>query len=91
MKKFVLAFATISLTASSNLFAAPPEKIDICHAGDEGEFKLLTLPEPAIAAHLRNHDDVLAPDDGDTAVTPSGIELDSSCTVVEVVEPEPEL
>lgn len=37
---------------------APPEKHEVCHVppGNPGKAKTLTLPEPAIAAHLKHGD-----------------------------------
>jgi hypothetical protein len=90
MKALLGSILSIGLLTSSSLFAAPPEKIDICHfSSDEDIFVLLNLPEPAIDAHLRNHEgDVLAPAEGETATNGLGVTVDSGCNVV-VVEEDP--
>ena len=57
----VLAALTLILTASTTGAAlAGGGKTNVCHFQElEGDWKLISIGNPAVAAHLKNHDDAL--------------------------------
>lgn len=60
-----------------------PAFVDICHELEPaGEWKRMTIAEPAVATHLRAHDDALT---GGTT-SKSGTQLDHDCLVVPLPE-----
>jgi hypothetical protein len=69
--------ATFTLFAVTG-FAAPAEKVDICHFDEEfGVWELINISGNAIPAHFANHDDAFP--GGTTAK--SGTELDENCAI----------
>ena len=72
-------FATVVVTAATPRKPAAPiasAKVDVCHWSEEdGSWKKLSIGEPALAAHLRNHDDAVP--GGVTAGTST--QLDEEC------------
>jgi hypothetical protein len=70
--------ATFTLFAVTG-FAAPAEKVDICHFDEEfGVWELINISGNAIPAHLANHDDAFP--EQTTGVT--GTYLDENCEAV---------
>jgi hypothetical protein len=74
----VLGFTSLDSVSAKN------NKVDICHYQEENDrWKLLSLPQPAAAAHLEHHDDAIP--SGTTAQTQTV--LDADCEPVEVICP----
>ena len=56
----VVIAGRIGIEAAS---AAPKEKVSLCHAIGDGSFRLITVAENAVAAHLAHGDGYLLTDD----------------------------
>ena len=81
MKKTMTAFLTfLSMAAlSSNTAFARQTKVSICHfSEDDNTWHLISIAEPAVDAHLRNHNDALV--GGITSKTAT--QLDANCQPV---------
>ena len=64
------------LISAGQSWAAPREKVGICHyQEDQGTWKLITVGEPAAMSHTAKHDDAVP--GGETSIT--GTTLDYNC------------
>lgn len=81
---FIVLLAMPVLAANMNqVWAQKTSKAFVCHFdNDVGTWKLIHIAEPAVAAHLGNHDDVLSPP-GLTAF--SQTELNETCNPVPAI------
>lgn len=74
-----LGLSAVVLTVVVTAAAPPPqkaEKVNVCHwSEDEGSWNKLSIGAPALAAHLRNHDDAVP--GGTTSQTST--QLDDDC------------
>jgi hypothetical protein len=84
-KKFVL-LTVLSLVAvflaSGMVFAAPPEKVDICHREGNGSYHKINVSKNAEDAHLAHGD----AHPGDPVPGMEGYEFDEDCNVVQALE-----
>jgi hypothetical protein len=83
----LLSIGLFFLTAlpASGGFAHARPKTDVCHFDkDSGTWTLISIGDPAVNAHLRNHDDALP----DGVTTHSHTNLDDRCQPVRYVCPD---
>jgi hypothetical protein len=84
IQRLILTGSVLLLCFASTVFAAQ-NKVDICHVKGQGKFKLLTIAEPAYAAHIAHGDkDVehfFQDADGDGFGSP--VEVITACDVPE--------